>query len=114
MALLNLHLFKSRTYIYDLDGTLCEEVTFLSENSTCKEWQDAYARTKPIELRVNKLRELYNKGNTIIIFTSRFLHDRGITERWLKYHKVPYHDLVLGKPKGDFYVDVNCLRPDEL
>jgi hypothetical protein len=104
----------SLTYIYDLDGTLSEEVTFLNGNSTCQEWQNAYAKCLPIKRNIKKLQELYDGGNTIIIHTARFPHDRGVTERWLKYHNVPFHSLILGKPKGDFYVDVLSRRPEEL
>ena len=78
-----------KTYIFDIDGTIC--------NSSGGD----YTNATPKKNRIQKINELYNEGNTII-FNEEFYV---LTENQLKRWGAKYHRLFLGKPAGDFYVD---------
>ena len=99
-------------YIFDLDGTICEESTL--RDGTSYDFQESYKNLAPIPSTIDKIRSLYVTGHRIIIWTARYPEDFLISKEWLEKYKVPFHELHLGKIKGDHYVDTNCLRPDEI
>ena len=86
-----------KNYCFDLDGTLCTNT------------EGEYETAQPFFDRINKVNELYDNGNHILIFTARgtvtgtdwtsFTQDQLL--RW----GVRYHDLKLGKPFAHIYVD---------
>ena len=98
-------------YVIDLDDTICEP------NHNGENTHDKYVLAKPIEKTITKINKLYEEGNKIIIHSARRMitHDgdidkiendvRVITEEWLIENNVKYHELIFGKPYGDFYID---------
>lgn len=76
----------------DIDGVLCQVSA-------------PYKDCKPIFKNIEKVNRRYEKGYTIILFTSRYQSDRKITMKWLRTYGVKYHKLILGKPKFDKYID---------
>ena len=94
-----------KIYVFDIDGTICSN-TF-----------GEYEKAEPIEARINIINNLYDSGNTIIFQTARGMGSSGnnsqfAIEKWrdftilqLKEWGVRYHQLFLGKPAGDIYVD---------
>lgn len=90
------------TYVFDIDGTICTET------------YGDYERCKPKESVIAVMRELHVDGCYIILHTARSEKRRPITVDQLNRWGVPYHKLVMEKPKGDHYVDSNALRPGEL
>ena len=92
-------------YVFDIDGTICSN-TF-----------GEYEKAEPIKARINTINNLYDSGNTIIFQTARGMGSSGndskfAIEKWhdftisqLKIWGVRYHQLFLGKPAGDIYVD---------
>jgi len=92
-------------YVFDIDGTICSN-TF-----------GEYEKAEPIKARINTINNLYDSGNTIIFQTARGMGSSGndsqfAIEKWhdftisqLKVWGVRYHQLFLGKPAGDIYVD---------
>lgn len=95
----------SKVYVFDLDGTLCT----VSDGN--------YSKADPIPERIKIVNNLFLGGNTIHIYTARgmgrFSNDgdmatetfRRLTERQLSDWGVQFHQLFMGKPAGDFYVD---------
>ena len=87
----------SNVFCVDLDGTLC--------TNTFGDYQAAL----PLESAIAKVNSLYDQGNTIKIFTARGSGSgkdwRKVTENQLLNWQVKYHELILGKPEADFYVD---------
>ena len=93
------------TYVFDIDGTIC-----------CKTDGD-YTQATPFHDRIRKINCLYDKGHKIIFFTARGMgrHNNSVnsayqsfydlTNSQLKKWGVKYHELFLGKPSGDFYID---------
>jgi capsule biosynthesis phosphatase len=100
----------SKKYVFDLDGTLC--------TITSGDYQSA----TPFVERIAIVNDLYAQGHHIVINTARgmgrFENDpilakaefeevtRGQLERW----GVKYHELFLGKPSGDFYIDDKAVK----
>lgn len=93
------------TYVFDIDGTICTKTN------------GDYSQAEPLSDRIQKVNELYDQGHKIILLTARGMgrSDNSIrfaneafyelTNRQLISWGVKFHDLFLGKPAGDFYID---------
>ena len=93
------------TYVFDIDGTICT----ITDGS--------YENAMPIQSRIDKINRLYDDGNTIIFQTARGMgrnknnRDLAISQfydmtfKQLVSWSVKFHELHLGKPAGDLYVD---------
>lgn len=93
------------TYVFDIDGTICS----LTKGD--------YSKATPFKERIRKINLLYEQKNKIIFLTARgmgrFKNDREksenvfyeLTVKQLEDWGVKYHELHLGKPSGDFYID---------
>lgn len=86
-----------KIYAFDIDGTIC--------TNTYGEYQKA----SPFLDRIDSINDLYNSGNIIKLFTAR-----GSTtgKNWFEFTKtqlskwgVLYHELILGKPEADYFID---------
>ena len=84
--------------IIDIDGTICTE-------------EKTYSRSlaKPLRDAVSSVNALYDKGHTIIFYTARTWMEFEITTDWLKKNGFKYHQLVMGKPIGDIWIDDRAL-----
>ncbi len=80
--------------IIDLDGTICREMRQFSR-CLAEPWPNA----------VETVNKLYDAGNTIIIYSARTWVEYEMTVDWLKRHGVKYHQLFMGKPIGDVWID---------
>jgi acid phosphatase class B len=101
-------------YVIDIDGTICDK----SNN------QD-YSSSIPRKDRIEIINKLYDDGNYITYLTARGMgrydnnsklaesHFKYITELQLKEWKCKYHELHMGKPSGDFYIDDKGINADE-
>lgn len=79
-------------YVIDIDGVLFHG----SKDSDV---------VLPIEQNIQRIRELYNAGNHITIYSARPRYARALTKRQLYKNCVPFHQLKLGKPYADIYID---------
>jgi uncharacterized HAD superfamily protein len=85
--------------IIDMDGTVCtEEKTF------------SRSMAKPLPGAVENINKLYTEGHTIIIYTARTWMEFEMTSEWLKINNVKYHQLMMGKPIGDLWIDDRALN----
>ena len=92
-------------YVFDIDGTICSNT--LGE----------YEKAEPIKARIDIVNNLYDSGNTVIFQTARGMgsnenNSKIAGEKWreftllqLEKWGVKYHQLFLGKPAGDIYID---------
>jgi len=92
-------------YVIDIDGTIC---TTTNGN---------YELAIPIQSKIEKINKLYDEGNHIIYSTARgmgrFKGSRilsyenfyDLTYSQLKSWGCKFHELHLGKPSGDYYID---------
>ena len=92
-------------YVFDIDGTICK-------NSNSE-----YDKSIPIDDRIKKINELYDAGHMIIFQTARGMGRSDNSEAYaysafydmtreqLNKWGVRYHELFLGKPAGDIYID---------
>ena len=104
-------------YCVDIDGTICTP-TIGRDYHKAEPWQD----------RIKVLNKLYDEGNHIIYFTARAMgrfsgHSHYIasqkakevlfdlTKQQLNDWGVKYHELIMGKPHADLFIDdkgINC------
>jgi len=85
-------------FIIDMDGTICTE-------------EKTYSRSmaKPLEGAVENVNRLFEEGHTIIIYTARTWMEFEMTTDWLQRHEIKYHQLIMGKPIGDMWIDDRAL-----
>jgi hypothetical protein len=87
--------------IIDLDGTICTEEKMFSRSLA-----------QPIANAVESVNYLYDSGHIIIIYSARLWIEFEMTTHWLKTNGVKYHQLVMGKPQGDFWIDDRAIEFD--
>lgn len=113
-----------RVLLVDIDGVLActsEQLAHqyeLARNGKFKELQEAYIIASPKAESIKKLNELYDKGDDIVLWTSRHEEDRLLTKKWLRKYGVKYHILLMDKIPADYYIDDRGLKsleelPDE-
>lgn len=115
----NFTLHSKDNYIFDLDGTICEEK--LSDTPV-----EEYANVKPKTDVVEVMNELRRNGKFITILTARHMKTQNgnvdkvinivsdITEKWLNDNNIPYDCIWYGKPYGMVQVDDRSIHPAEL
>lgn len=101
-------------YIIDIDGTICENQSGLDYNYSVPKLD-----------RIEKINNLYDEGHKIVYFTARGMgryNDNfilaktkfyDITKLQLKMWGCKYHNLILGKPSGDLYIDDKGVNANE-
>ena len=109
----------SKRYCVDIDGTICSP-TVGRDYHKAEPWQD----------RIKVLNKLYDEGNYIIYFTARAMgrfadqpHSVAaskakevlceLTEKQLNDWGVKYHELIMGKPHADYFIDDKGVNADE-
>ena len=100
--------------VIDLDGTICE----------LKKSGQSYADVKPLPGVQEKLEKWKAEGHDIVIYTARHMRTcegntgkvvariGSLTLNWLEQHRIPYDEIVFGKPDGDVYIDDKALTFD--
>ncbi|HEX4886524.1 MAG TPA: hypothetical protein VFV37_00625 [Luteibaculaceae bacterium] len=85
--------------IIDIDGTICTEEKTYSR-----------ALAKPLPGAVESVNKYYEQGHTIIFYTARTWMEFEMTTDWLQKNGFKYHQLIMGKPIGDVWIDDRALR----
>lgn len=93
------------TYCFDIDGTLCSQES------------ETYSLASPFGRRIERVNQLFLQGNVIKLFTARGSKSgvdwreqtRLQVDRWGLLH----HELILGKPHADFYIDDKAVHSDD-
>jgi len=82
----------------DIDETICES----------PEDRD-YTKAQPIKERIEKINKLFDEGNTIVYWTARGtmtgIDWYQVTQKQFEIWGVKYHDLKMGKPAYDLFID---------
>jgi hypothetical protein len=93
------------TLCFDIDGTLCDTPG------------TNYAAAIAIPGAVAGVNRLYDTGNRIVLFSARGAMSgvdwRDLTERQLREWGVRYHELLLGKPPADVYIDDRAISASD-
>ena len=88
-------------YIVDIDQTICSTPVINGKNR--------YDLSKPYPDRIEKINELYEAGHTIIYWTARGsgsgINQFQITHGSLWAWGAKFHELRLGKPSYDVWID---------
>jgi uncharacterized HAD superfamily protein len=82
----------------DIDETICSKPNGL-DYTTVNPWYD----------RIKDVNNLFDYGHTIIFWTARGTKTgidwRALTEKQLNDWGVKYHELIMGKPSYDLFID---------
>jgi len=96
-----------KTFVVDIDGVLA---SITPGNN--------YELAQPLRENIARVNRLHAAGNRILLFTARGsmtgLDWRATTERQMREWGVEHHELRLGKPAADFYIDDRMLSLAEL
>ncbi|AUH74275.1 HAD hydrolase family protein [Legionella sainthelensi] len=96
----------------DIDGTIC----------TLREANQTYKNVLPLPGAAQKIKELRENGNYIILNTARHMKtcESNIGQviareghtllEWLKEHHFEYDEIWFGKPYADLYIDDKALK----
>jgi hypothetical protein len=105
-----------KIYVIDIDGTICD-------NGSCGSCK--YEGGTPIKDRIEKINQLYDDGNIIKYFTARGMgrykddpekaKDKfyNLTKMQLNIWGCKYHELILGKPSADYYIDDKAINSND-
>ena len=83
--------------VCDIDGILTLETKGFGP--------DYYPKRTPNQYSINTLKDYSSRGFSITLYSARYPEDLDITTKWLDKYKVPYDNLILGKPQADIYAD---------
>lgn len=89
-------------YIVDIDNTIC-----LTQKNADGKWD--YLNSQPLQYRIDRVNELYDEGNNIIYWTARGsgsgIDWTELTKQQLDSWGCKYHEVRLGKPSYDVWID---------
>ncbi len=89
----------------DIDETICES----------PEDRD-YTKARPIKERIEKINKLFDEGNTIVYWTARGtmtgIDWYQVTQKQFDIWGVKYHDLKMGKPAYDLFIDDKNIKSE--
>ena len=92
-------------YCFDIDGTLCTNT------------DGQYAQAKPYLKRIAVVNSLYAAGHVVKLFTARGtttgIDWRDLTEQQMRQWGVQYHELIMGKPEADVFIDDKAHNADQ-
>jgi hypothetical protein len=90
------------TYCFDIDGTICSNT------------DGDYESAVPDSLAIAKVLALYEEGHTIKLFTARGattgIDWRDVTAGQMEKWGVKYHELIMGKPHADIFIDDKAIH----
>ena len=96
-------------------------ICFDLDNVVCKTKKKKYINSKPNNIVIKKINELYERGYMIKILTARYMGRNNenvnkarkqgykMTFNQLKKWQVKYHKLIFGKPSFDLLIDDKTL-----
>lgn len=92
-------------YCFDIDGTICTNT------------DGDYEQAIPFKEVIEKINRLYDMGHKIIFYTGRGsttgIDWFDLTRKQLKDWQVKYHELIMGKPYADLYIDDKAINTSE-
>lgn len=106
-----------KTYCIDIDGTICDKPICRGD---CN-YETSIVKSE----RIAKINQLYDDGNYIIYLTARgmgrFKNSRilahrefyNLTYAQLKSWGCKFHELHMGKPSADYYIDDKGINDNE-
>ena len=94
----------------DIDGTICTQDNMNDYGG--------YKNAQPRHEQIYKINKLYDKGNTIIYWTARGTVTQidwlDLTKEQLDDWGCRYHDVRVGKPQYDLWIDDKSKRIEEI
>ena len=94
-----INIMKNFTIAFDIDNTISTSIR--------RYHVEDILIVKPRLKMVKMMKELKQRGHTIVIFTRRgqLKNGRRLTIKWLKMHNIPCDKLITRKPHFDVLID---------
>lgn len=92
-----------KTILVDFDNTLA-----------LKDDEYALGDETPNGPVIERVRELYFLGHTVIVWTARQWSDASYVAGYCTMHDIPYHGLQMGKGGGDAMLDDKAVSVNDL
>jgi len=93
-----------KIFCFDIDGTICTNT------------DGDYLKAKPHVQRIQHLNRLHHAGHTIKLFTARGSSTgfdwRELTILQLAQCEINYHELIMGKPHADLFIDDRAVHSE--
>ena len=67
---------------------------------------------KPLPGAKESINRLFEEGHIVIIYSARSWQEFEMTANWLKQNEFQYHQLIMGKPAGDYWIDDRAIKFD--
>jgi hypothetical protein len=87
------------------------------DNTICRTQGMDYEGSEPIPEAISKVNEYFDSGHTVIFWTARGTGSgkdwRALTESQLHKWGVRYHELKMGKPVYDLFIDDKNINAQE-
>ena len=87
------------------------------DNTITKTVGTDYENAEPLHDRINKINNLYDEGNTIVYWTARGSGSGKqyfkVTQNQLNSWSAKYHELRMGKPVFDMFIDDKVFNSEE-
>ena len=105
-------------YVIDIDGTICDKPVGMHHDGD-------YSISVPKKERIEKINQLYDEGHYITYLTARGMGRHGnsrmlahkefydLTYNQLRGWGCKFHELHMGKPAGDYYIDDKGVNADD-
>ncbi len=89
-------------YCFDIDGTICTNT------------EGTYEEATPFLEVIERINGLYEKGHRILLYTARGsttgIDWTELTRNQLEEWNMHYHELFIGKPTADIYIDDKAIN----
>ena len=86
------------------------------DKTICTTTDAKYESSSPLQDRISIINALYDEGNYIKYFTARGsttgIDWRSLTEQQLESWGAKYHELILGKPYADLFIDDKSINSE--
>ncbi len=94
----------------DIDGTICTQNNLTDGGG--------YRNAQPRPKQIAKINKLYDEGNTIVYWTARGTVTQidwlSLTEEQLCRWGCRYHDVRVGKPQYDLWIDDKSKKIEDI
>lgn len=98
---------EGKRFVIDIDGVVA---SITPDND--------YARALPLQHNIDMINRLFDRGNTIVLFTARGsatgIDWQTVTRDQMSRWRVKYHELLFGKPHADYYIDDRLISAEQM
>jgi len=102
---------RRKRVCFDLDGIITmADIPIKWEDNSPSDYQELYAQAEPDKKIISFVNSLDPEKYEILLYTSRDIYFRDVTEKWLERHGVTYEHIVYNKLFFDVLIDDRSVK----